>query len=142
MFSWAFLGARHPGNREILRLAAPRRPCLPCTDLGGGHRACRGTACASTAIAATLESIPGAFARRLESIPGDETGTAFGLGRRSGRSGSVVPGELRIVAGALFEERVASFASFVGAVSEARGFSGEQLLPDEPVVRQVEAELQ
>lgn len=50
--------------------------------------------------------------------------------------------ELREVARALFEEGVAAFPSFVRAIGEARGFTRVDLLADQAVVDEVEAELQ
>src|SRR5437868_10546294 len=53
----------------------------------------------------------------------------------------VVPGELAVVGAALFEEGVAALDRLVGAVGEAGGFAGEELLADEAIVREIEAVL-
>ena len=62
----------------------------------------------------------------------------------SGRvpSGSVHPGVVRPVRLALLEEGVAALGGFVCAVGESGGLTGKQLLPDEPIVDEVEGVLE
>src|SRR5579871_2950299 len=59
-----------------------------------------------------------------------------------GKGRSEVPGKGCPIRGALLEECVAALGGLIGHVCQARGFPGEDLLADQPVVHQVERELE